>query len=272
MRHSLNRIPIPLLLAVAVAVGVAVTIVIQITILAPPPAVVAPIETPVTSLESGSATYTLSMDVPSDDYAVYPTLAGLGRLRLEANTTGWYYLQHDMIVTVVRRSSGDIVLTLSGNYRVYVREINVTHAFVFYDKYSTGIVAKKVQVGTTGWIVYHPVAVTYDTTIVNAIRDFLSSQGFANAYVFQPKRDYVTYDSDDKYFIVYFDKVDSNGVVDIKDYQVVNGTSFTPITTSVIVGGVERVGTYNYVLYPTWVLLYYRPSSSVRTAFTITPT
>ena len=272
MRYKLYRVPVPLMLALAVAVGVTVTIVIQVTILAPIPAVVAPIETTATALGAGSATYTVSVDVGYGDYAIYPTLAGLGKLRLEANTTGWYYLQNDLIATVVRRSTGDAELILSNNYKVYVREINATHAFILFDKYSTGVVAKKVQVGTTGWYVYHPVATSYDTATLNAITSLMNSLGYTSVYVFQPKSDYVVYDSSTKTFSVYFDVVASSGSVDSKGHRWDNATSFAPISAPVNVNGAEKIDTYNYVLYSTWALLYYSPTSNVRTALRITPT
>jgi hypothetical protein len=269
----MNRIPIPLVFALAVAVGVAVTIVIQITVLAPPPAVVFPIETPATGLDTGSSTYTTSVSVPAGYHAVYPTLAGLGKLQLRANTTGWYYLQSDWVVTVVRRSTGDATFTLSGGSRVYVKEINATHAFVFFDRHSTGVVAMKVQVGATGWYIYHPVPTDYGTTVTGAIRSFLSSLGYSYAYVFQPRPDYVAYDPSTRTFTVYFDKIDSSGVY-VKDFYYVNATSFTPVptTTSVTVSGIGMIDVYNYVLYPVWALLYYNPSSSVKSALTVAPT
>jgi hypothetical protein len=271
MRYGLRRIPIPMLFALAVAVGATVTIVIQVFMLAPIPAVVAPIETPATALETGSATYSITVEVPHGDYAVYPTLAGLGKLRIETNTTGWYYLQNYWIATVVRRSTGNTELTLSDNYKVYVREINATHAFVYFDKSGVGIVARKVQVGTTGWIVYHPTVTSYDAATRNVITSLMSSLNLATIYVFQPKSDYVTYDPDTKTFTVYLDSVSSTGSVTPKDYYFTNTTSFAPISTPVTVNGIERVDTHNYVLYPTWMLLYHRFTSSTRTAFTVAP-
>lgn len=273
MRRNLNRIPIPLMLALAVAVGVTVTIIIQITVLAPPPAVVAPIETSAASLDTGSSIYSTSLAVASGYYAVYPTLAGLGKLSLVANTTGWYYLQNDWIATVVRRSTGDDTFTLSNGYKVYVKEINTTHAFVFFDQYSTGIVAKKVQVGTTGWIVYHPVVTSYDATTINAIQNFLSSLGYSYVYMFQPSSDYVTYDPNAKTFYVYFDAVYNDGTVNTKYFYYTDATSFTPVPTSspVTVSGIEQIDMYNYVLYPVWALLYYQATSSVKSAITIAP-
>jgi hypothetical protein len=275
MWHNLNRIPIPLMLALAVAMGVTVTIVIQITVLAPIPAVVAPIETSATSLDTGSATYTTSIDVPAGYHAVYPTLGGMGRLRLQSNTTGWYYLQTDWFVTVVRRSTGDTTFTLSNGYKVYVIEINTTHAFIFYEQYSTGVVARKVQVGTTGWYVYHPVTTAYDTTVTNAIRNFLNSLGYSFVNVFQPRPDYVTYDPNARFFSVYFDVVNNDGMVYMKNFYYTNATSFTPVPTTghVTVSGIEMIDVYNYVLFPVWTLLYYNPgSSSVKSALTVTPT
>ena len=273
MRYKLHRVPVPLLLALVVAVGVTVTIVIQVTILAPIPAVVAPIETAVTAIDTGSATYTISIDVAYDDYAIYPTLAGLGKLRLETNTTGWYYLRNDLVATVVRRSTGNADLTLSNNYKVYVREINATHAFILFDKvrHYVGVVAKKVQVGTTGWYVYHPVATSYDTATKDAIISLMHSLGYMSIYVFQPKPDYVSYDPNTKTFSVYFDVVNSNGSIDSKGYRWDNATSFEPISATVNVNGAERIDKYNYVLYSTWVLLYYKFGADTRTAITIAP-
>jgi len=271
MRYKLHRVPVPLLLALAIVVGATVTIFIQVTILAPIPAVVAPIETPNATLDTGLATYTISVDVFSGEYAVYPTLAGLGKLKLETNTSGWYYLQNDWIVTVVRRNIGDVELTLSNNHKVHVKEVNTTHAFVFFNKHNTGVVAKKVQVGATGWYIYHPVATSYDTDTKNAITSLMNSLGISTVYVFQPKSDYVAYDPDTKTFNVYFDLVSSNGTVKLKDYVRANTTSFRPISSPVTVNGIERVNTYNYVLYPVWTLLYHKFGANTRTMITITP-
>jgi hypothetical protein len=259
--------------ALAVAVGVAVTIIIQITVLAPPPAVVAPIETSATSLDTGSSTYSTSVTVVSGSYAVYPTLAGLGKLQLRANTTGWYYLQDDLVLTVVRRSAGDADLTLSSGYTVYVREINATHAFILYSGRTTGVVAQKVQVGTTGWIVYHPVVTAYDAATLNTIRNLMNSLGYSNVYVFQPKPGYVSYDPSTKTFYVYFDYVGNDGTVYQKYQYYTNTTSFAPISASsaVTVNGIAQIDTSNYVLYPVWALLYYQPTSSVKSALTVTP-
>jgi hypothetical protein len=261
------------MLALAVAVGVAVTIVIQITVLAPPPVVAFPIETPATSLDTGSATYTVSVETPSGGYAVYPTMAGLGRLQLQANTTGWYYLQNEWVVTVVRRSTGDDTLVLDSGHRVYVKEINTTHAFIFSDHQAVGIVAKKVQVGTTGWYVYYPVTTAYDATTKNVIVNLINSLGYASTYVFQPRPDYVAYDPNAKLFYVYFDVVNSDGTVNTKHSYYTNNTSFTPVSTGspTTVGRIEMVDIRNYVLYPVWALLYYNPTSSIRSALTVTP-
>jgi hypothetical protein len=261
----------PLMFALAVAVGVAVTIVIQITLLPAPPAVVAPIETPP---DAGSTTYTKSLVIPYDASAVYPTLAGLGKLQISVNTTGWYYLQDDSVLTVVRRSTGNAAFTLSSGSYVYVREINDTHAFVLYGARITGVVAQKVQVGTTGWIIYHPVVTDYDADTLNTIRNVMSSLGFSYVYVFQPKPDYVTYDPNTKTFNVYFDYVSNSGDVTSKYTYYANTTSFTPIPTDspVTVSGIERISTENYVLFSVWAFLYYPTPSDVNSAITISPT
>jgi hypothetical protein len=257
--------------ALAVAVGVAVTIVIQITLLPAPPAVVAPIETPP---DAGSTTYTKSLVIPYDASAVYPTLAGIGKLQISVNTTGWYYLQNDWVFTVVRRSTGNIAFHVSSGAFIYVREINATHAFIYHSVYATGVVAQKVQVGTTGWIIYHPVVTDYDADTLNTIRTAMSSLSLSNVYVFQPKPDYVTYDPNTKTFYVYFDKVDNSGDVTSKYFYYANTTSFTPIPTDspVTVSGIERIDTENYVLYSVWALLYYPTPSDVNSAITISPT
>jgi hypothetical protein len=261
------------MLAVAVAVGVAVTIIIQVSIYPPVPAVVAPIETTATSLESGTSTYTISIDAVSGDYVIYPTLAGLGKLQLTAGAAGWYYLANDWIPTLVRRSASDAVLTLGDGSKLYVNEINSTHAFIFYQKYSIGIVAAKVQVGTTGWIVYHPVATAYDTATLNTIKNLMTALGYLNAYVFQPKPGYVAFDSNTKTFQVYFDTVYSDDTIQVKGYYMTNTTNFGPLppNTDVPVNGIERLSTYDFVLYPVWVLLYDMPTSNGNYPITITP-
>jgi hypothetical protein len=261
--------------ALAVAVGVAVTIVIQITLLPAPPAVVAPIETPP---DAGSTTYTKSLVISYDSNAVYPTLAGLGKLQISVNTTGWYYLQNDWVVTVVRKSTGDATFLLSSGSLIYVREIDDTRAFIYNNERNIGVVAQKVQVGTTGWIVYHPIVTNYDSATARVMTDFIVLR-YGPIYVFQPKPDYVTYDPNTKTFYVCFDSVTTDFVY--PDMVVVNPgavcyantTSFTPIPTDspVTVSGIERIDTNNYVLYSVWALLDFKPNSSVNSALTISP-
>jgi len=273
MRRGFGRIPIPLILALAVAVGVSVTIIFKITVVPPPSAVVAPIETSATSLDTGSSTYLISVDVASGSYVNYPTLAGLGKLQLKANTTGWYYLQTDWFVTVVRRSTGDAVFVLSNNRKVHVREINNTHAVVFFDKGTVAVVTQKVQVGTTGWIVYHPVPTSYDDTTKTVLQNIISSLGYTYIYVFQPKADYVKYDANTKYFYMYLDMISSSGSVTVRGGNVKNATNFIPISANmpVTVNGIEQIDTNNYVLYSVWALFYYQPTSNTKSEFTITP-
>jgi hypothetical protein len=273
MRIELKRIPIPMLLALAVAVGVAVTIVIQITVVPPPPAVVMPIETDATDVPAGTTTHVISLSVPAGAYAIYSTLAGMGKLQLETDTTGWYYLQNDWIATVVRRSPGNATYVLTGGARVVIREINNTHAVVFYDRNSVVVVAQKVQVGTTGWYVYHPVTTSYPAEVRNTIVNILNSLGFSFAYVFQPSPNYVRFDPNTRRFTVHFDTISSNGQVGIRDYSRSNGTRFTPIPadSAVTVNAILQIDMNNYVLFPTWLLLYYQTSTSVDVAITITP-
>jgi hypothetical protein len=274
--RRLNRIPIPLLFALAVAVGVAVVIIIQITVAPPPPAVVAPIETSATSLDTDSYTYSTSVTVESGAYAIYPTVAGLGKLELKANTTGWYYYKGSMFATVVRRSTGNATFTV-GSYKVYVREINDTHAFVFYDGAApVGVAAVKVKVGATGWIVYHPVATEFDTSVLSTITNLIKATGKTYMDVFQPRADYLTYSSSNSQYVIYIDRVDSNGVVTRKPSSVfyviqLSDMQSLAVNTPVVVDNRVKIDTSNYVLFPVFVLLYYQPTSSTNSALTITP-
>jgi hypothetical protein len=266
------KFPLPLLLALAVAVGVTITIVVQVTILSPPPAIVAPIETMPESVDA-SRTYTISIEVAQGEYIIYPTLIGLGKLRLESNVSGWYYLQNDWVVSLVRRETGDAVFMLPNNNRVYVKEINDTHAFIFYTQHYTGIVAKKVQVGSTGWIIYHPVVTDYDSNTLEAIRALLQSIGYTYTYVFQPRRDYITFVQNQKYFYVYFDRVTNTGYIYRREYYLRNSTNFVSIhaNTPVEVVALVRMDANTYVLQSIWGLLYYLPDNNVRIAFSVTP-
>ncbi len=277
MWYSLKRIPLPLLLALAVVVGVTVTIIIQVTVLAPIPAVVAPIETPAQALETGQATYTISIDVAYDDYAIYPTLAGLGKLKIEATTNGWYYIDNDWIVTVVRRGTGDIELTIPGsNLRVFVKEVDNERAIVLYERYYSAVVAKKVQLGSVGWYVYHPIYVSsYDSTLRNVIFELMNDLGLYRMYIFQPSRDYVEFDPDTRTFTVYVDEVNAN------NQEITRRVSFftVPISTfnsiqpnqAITIDGAIRINTYNYVIYPTWLLLYHKFTQNTETRVSITP-
>jgi hypothetical protein len=271
--HRFNRLPIPLLLALAVAVGVSVIIVFQITVVPPPPAVVAPIETSATALTSGSTTYTISVSVAQGANVTYPTLAGMGKIQLQANTSGWYYLlQNDLFATVARRSTGNATYVLSNNYRIIIKEINSTHAVVYYDRRYIAVVTQKVQVGNTGWIIYHPVPTSYDSATLNTLRNIISEQRLTYIYVFQPLPDYVRYDYTNKRFYVYVDAVSSSSVT-TKYNSYYNSTNFTPVPTSspVTVAGITQIDLSNYVLWPIWALLYTQPNSNVNTALTITP-
>ncbi len=210
-------------------------------------------------------------------------MAGLGKLSLTANTTGWYYLQNDWVMTVVRRTTGDAMLTTATvttpagttatTYDVFVREINATHAFVYYSSLKTAVIAKKVQVGNTGWIVYHPVPTAYDAATLNTITSFMKEYVLSHVYVFQPKADYVQFDETTKSFTVYFDQVNEDGTVAPKYYTISNTTSFTPVpqTAYDVVANIVRVDVNNYLLGSVWALYYDKPSASIKTAFTISP-
>jgi hypothetical protein len=260
--------------ALAVAVGVAVTMVIQITSLPAPPAVVAPIETHVT----GPSTYSMSLTEVTGYYVSYKTLAGLGKLQISVNTTGWYYLQNDWVVTVVRKSTGDATFPLSSGSLIYVREIDDTRAFIYNSGQNVGVVAQKVPVGTTGWIVYHPITTDYDSSTARVITGILAGT-LSPIYVFQPSPYYVGYNRNSKTFFVCFDSVTTDFyyldavVVNRGAVCYTNTTSFTPIPTDspVTVSGIERIDADNYVLYSVWAILDYKPNSSVNTALIISP-
>jgi len=271
--RRLKRLPIPLLFALAVAVGVAVTIIIQITALPPPPAVVAPIETSATDISTGSSSHILSVEAAVSSYVTYPTVAGFGKLQLLANTTGWYYYPGTMMVTVVRRSTGDAQFNI-GNSKVYVREINTTHAFVFYSATVVGVVTKKVQVGATGWYVYHPVVTDFDSATANTIKNLAAALGLSYIDVFQPRADYLTFNTGTKTYNIYVDRFDSSGAVNRKGnvyYMSLNDMTPLSANSAVIVDRLVQIDQYNYALYPIWLLLYIQVNSNITLAITITP-
>jgi len=269
MRNKLQRIPLPLLVALAVAVGASVAIVVNIITLPPPAGIAAPIETPATALETGTFTYTLTVEVVRGRLFNYPTLAGLGKLQLESNTTGWYYLQNNLFVTLVRRSTGDATFTI-GNDKVYVKEINNTHAFILFR--NVGVVTKKVHVSVV-WVVYHPVATAYDSTTLNAITALMSAIGRTEVDVFQPRADYLHYDVDTRSFRIFVDIVRNDGTVQRRHFYYTNATSFTPISPSspVLIDGIVDLGGLNYALYPVWVLFYYHPNVSIKSELKVAP-
>jgi hypothetical protein len=275
MRRS-TKIPIALVLALAVALGAAVLLVVQINRIGPPPAVVAPIETPPDTFRGDVYIQTITLNLQQDTYAIYPTLAGLGRLQLQANTSGWYYLKNDWIATVARRGTGDVMLNLSNGQFVYVKEINDTHALVYYSGNQIAIVALKIPVGNTGWIIYHPVPTAYDVNVVSAIMSVMYQQNLSSIGVFQPKPDYVQFDPTTKQFRMYYDVVTRNyDVLNVqtKGGSVSNETNFglVPFDTSIVSDGLVGVDQNDYVLYPTWALLYYYPVFNIKTALAIGP-
>ena len=269
MRNKLQRIPLPLVVALAVAVGASVAIVVNIVTLPPPAGIAAPIETPATALETGTYTHILTVEALRGQLIKYPTLAGLGKLQLESNTTGWYYLQNDLFVTLVRRSTGDATFTI-GIDEVYVKEINDTHAFILF-RY-VGVVTKKVQVSGL-WVVYHPVATDYDSTTLNAITALMSARGMTVVDVFQPRADYLQYDDDIRSFKIFVDVVQNDGTVQRRHFYYTNATSFTPILpdSPVLIDGFVDLGGHNYALYPVWVLFYYHPNVSIKSELKVAP-
>jgi len=274
LRRRLRRIPLTLLFALAVAVGASVIMVVQVTVLPPPAAIVAPVDTTPSDVTSGTYTVTFSIPLYYGQTALHTNLAALGLVSLQANTTGWYYQVNDWVYTVVRRQTGDAVFTLPSGVQVEVYHYNSTHALVVNRQRNTVLITKVVSVGTTGWHAYHPVPTSYDTATINALTSYMASRGLIDVYVFQPQHDYIVFDRTTKVFTVYFDTVTSSGAVTAKGMSLTNATSFVALDAGV---SVIPDDTYyisdvnNVVLGPVWVIFTLKPSASINSALTVTP-
>jgi hypothetical protein len=264
---SRGKAPILLLIALVVVVGAAVTIVLQITVVTPPPAVVAPLETGPGLHLSGTATYETPISVNLGQYVTYPMLAGLGKLGLTASADGWYYYVGSEVVTVLRKSTGNVTFVVPGVGNVDVVEINQTHAFVKGPL--SGVIARKIRVGS--WYVYHPVHAVYDQTIRGALTAYMNVKGLDRVAVFQPWQDYISFDG--SRFTIWLDYVYSAGNVAPKATSVtINFNSFTPLVanTQVVANGRYMIDGDNYVLVSVWALYYYMPIVSDSVSLTIT--
>jgi hypothetical protein len=271
---GLKRMPLPLLLALVVAVGATVVLVVQIAVIPPPPAIVAPIETAPTAVESGTHTITLSMTIYAGQTARYSTLAALGYTSLQANTTGWHFQVNDWLFAVMRRDTGNATFTLPNNVVVDVFQYNSSHALIVNRQRNTVVIAKIVTVGGTGWYAYHPVTTNYDSQTINGLTRYMQYRGLSQVHVFRPRQDYVTFDPSTKVFRVFFDVVNSAGQVSQRGTSITNSTNFTVMDKDAVYTPSDTyfiIDIHNVVLAPIWVIHMSSPTSSVRTALTITP-
>jgi hypothetical protein len=273
LRDRLRKIPLPLLFALAVAVGATVIMLLQINIIPPPPAIVSPIETGPTALTSGSQTVALTINAYAGQTVVYQSLAALGRVSIQANTTGWFYQANDWIFAAMRRSTGNATFTLPTGVTVEVFQYNSTHALVVNRQRNTVVITRIVSVGTTGWNAYHPVDTVYDTATINGLTRYMSHRGLSQLNVFRPRADYVVFETSTRVFRVYFDVVSSGGSVTTKGTSLTNSSSFAalPSGSSVVPTNYFIIDINNVVLPPVWVIFRSNPTSSVRSALTITP-
>ena len=273
LRDRLRRIPLPLLFALAVAVGATVVMVLQINILPPPPAIVAPIDTQATAHTSGSQTVTLTITAYAGQTVTHANIAALGRVSLQANTTGWYYQVNDWIYTVVRRGTGNATFTLPTGVTVDVFQYNSTNALVVNRQRNTAVITRIVSVGGTGWYAYHPVTTVYDSATLNGITRYLSYRSQTQINVFRPQRDYVVFDPFAKIFRVYFDVVTNTGGVTSKGTSLTNSSNFAtlPSGSTVVPTNYYIIDINNVVLPPIWVIYRSNPTASLRSALTVTP-
>lgn len=272
LRVGLRRLPLPLILALAVAVGATVVMLLQINILPPPPAIVAPADTSATALTSGSQTVTFAITAYAGQTVTHSNIAALGRVSLQANTTGWYYLANDWIYTVARRATGNATFTLSNGVTVDVFQYNSTHALVVNRQRNTAVITKIVSVGTTGWYAYHPVTTVYDAATRDGINRYLTYRALTQINVLQPRYDYIVFDPSAKVFRVYFDVVTTSGVTS-KGTSLTNTTNFAalPSGSTVVPTNYFIIDINNVVLPPIWVIYRSNPTASIKSALTVTP-
>jgi hypothetical protein len=235
---------------------------------------VAPIETAPTAVESGTHTITLSIAIYAGQTARYSTLAALGHVSLQANTTGWHFLVNDWLFTVMRRDTGNATFTLPNNVVVDVFQYNSTHALVVNRQRNTVVIAKIVSMGGIGWHAYHPVTTDYDSGTISGLTRYMQHRGLSQVHVFRPRQDYVAFDPSTKAFRVFFDTVNSAGQVSLRATSLTNSTSFTAMAQDVVYTPGNTyfiIDINNAVLAPIWVIHMSKPTSSVKTALTITP-
>ncbi len=273
IRDRLRRLPIPLLLALVVVVGASVIMVLQINILPAPPAIVAPLHTDASVITSGTQTVTLTITGYAGQTLSFASLAALGRVSIQANTTGWHYQANDWIFTVVRRTTGNATFTLPTGVTVDVFQYNSTHALVVNRQRNTVVIARIVSVGGTGWFAYHPVSTVYDSATVNGLIRYMQFRGLSQVNVFLPRPDYVTYDPFAKVFRVYFDVVTNTGSRTPRGASIANTTNFValPVNTAVIPTNYFIIDINNVVLPPVWVIHVNRYQTSTRSALIISP-
>ncbi len=274
LRRRLRKIPLALLLALAVAVGATVFMVVQIAVFPPPAAIVAPVDTAPTDLVTGTHTVLFTISLYYGQTALKSNLAALGYVSLHANTTGWYYQVNDWVYTVVRRDTGDATYTLPTGVTVDVYHYNGTHALVVNRARNTVLITKIVSVGVTGWRAYHPVVTVYDSVTLNALTEYMNSNGLSEVYVFQPRHDYIVFDRYSKVFTVYFDVVTATGSVMYKGRSLSNSTNFTALAADSTVipdDTLYIIDISHVVLGPVWVIFMLRPTSNITSALAVSP-
>jgi len=262
----MRRVSLPLLLAAVIAVGTSVVLVLQITVLSPTPSVVFPIELPASS---SATTITRSYTIAAGESVGYGTIAGMGNLRLTANTTGWRYAHLSYVGVAALAESGNATFTVD-DLTIYIRG-NGTHGVVGVasatDLYVTP--ARKVTFG--GWTVYHPtyVDLTSDARMRQFVVDVINAAGKVQAKVLQARHDYLRVNSNGS-MTVYYDTVTSTGSVSVYGFTAPYTGTELSAGTPVDVNG--RTCPTSTTCFMGTVLAWYRgvPKSSVNSALTVT--
>ena len=262
----MRRIPIALLIAAAIAIGITVTIIIQVIALQPSGGVVLLLPQGYTSM-----TYVYKILSGSTAAINHFMPIGYGKFTLKPNTTNWYYYvdtSMPYIVAVANPFTGVVKVTLDGtdyylcnnsNYGAVIRALDYI-----------GWVGDWVKVGS--YYILNPRNATDAAGYVECAKSIISAAGVSYLLVYEPRRDYFTYDASTKSATVYYDSIDSAGTITAKFGSIAFMPTWTqlPANTDTVVGTWSATSDYSYLYYP--ALIYALYNGTVTSQLQVTPT
>jgi hypothetical protein len=260
----MRRIPIALIIAAVVAIGITVMITITVIRLQPSGGILILFKPGVTGI---SYVYQVLVGTTTVSHLLP---VGYGKFTLNANTTSWYYhVETGMpyIIAVSKPFSGVATVNIGGTNYYICNSSNYGAVIRATDR--LGWVGDWVYSGS--FYVLNVRNVTDSTNYQTCPKNIITTAGWTNALLYEPRGDYFTYDLSTKTIKAFYDTIDSAGTITAKAGSVTITPKWTALSanTNVLVGyyGFDSSNTIMY--YPTFIFAYY--NGTVSTLLKITP-